>query len=421
MNERRLFLLVFLLLSPIITVKGQDYTPNSLTIDVFPDGSANIDYRIEPDPTLVRVNVTLPGENYADLIALDQDGIILDWDQNNEGIEVDSIGAYELIISYSSSDLTNKTGSTWTVSVDSPISTLYHLPKDAVLVGLSSTPSSISIIDNRTVITMPPGLNRITYILGTTGTQEHALVLLSQAEKKIDEAHTYDIQLSSVESQYIKAKQAYETGSYTQTEQLSQQIINQVSNIIEAASQAQAQITNAEEILEHKTGVFNSESIESAQSILDEAKQDYDSGEYTSAYTLALEAVQLLQETELKSGSNPMLYGFGALLVIGVGGFLVYQKQIKTDNPLKPDIKVPHVDLDKVFKQKNHLRTDEKAVLRFIEESNGAFITDVRERFDIPKSTAWRMVKRLSEEGVITVSKVGRETYLQLRTPEGVW
>ena len=51
---------------------------------------------------------------------------------------------------------------------------------------------------------------------------------------------------------------------------------------------------------------------------------------------------------------------------------------------------------------------------------NKSFITDVRERFDIPKSSAWRMVKRLEEEGVVTVSKVGRETYLQLREPEGL-
>jgi uncharacterized membrane protein len=76
------------------------------------------------------------------------------------------------------------------------------------------------------------------------------------------------------------------------------------------------------------------------------------------------------------------------------------------------------VDLDRIFKYKDHLRTDEKAVLRFIGESGGAFITDVREHFDIPKSSAWRMMRRLEEEEVITVSMVGRETYLQLREPE---
>ncbi len=421
MNERRLLVLVFLLFTPIITVTGQDYSPNSLTIDVFQDGSAVIDYRIEPDPTLGTVNVTLPGENYADLIAVDQDGIILDWEQISDGIEVDGLGAKELIITYSTSFLTNKTGSTWTVSADSPVSTLYQLPLDAVLVGLSSPPSSISIVDNRAIITMPPGFNRMSYILGTTGTKEHALVLLIQAGSKIEEAEVKDIQLLSVDSLFTDAGQAYDAGSYTQTEQLSQQIISQVSDILEEAGQAQAQITSVEELLEDTTGLQGSDTLVSAQSKLDEAKQEYESGEYSAAYLLAVEVVQILQETEQKTGLNPMLYGFSALVVIGVGGFIIYQKRNKTDKMPEPDEITPNVDLDKVFKYKDHLRTDEKAVLRFIEESNGAFITEIRERFEIPKSTAWRMVKRLSEEGVVAVSQVGRETYLQLRNPEGVW
>jgi len=65
------------------------------------------------------------------------------------------------------------------------------------------------------------------------------------------------------------------------------------------------------------------------------------------------------------------------------------------------DENTPQVDLDMVFKNKGHLRTDEKVVLRFIQETGGAFMTEIRERFDIPKSTAWRMMNRLQEEGII--------------------
>ncbi len=71
-----------------------------------------------------------------------------------------------------------------------------------------------------------------------------------------------------------------------------------------------------------------------------------------------------------------------------------------------------------VFRKNPHLRTDDKAILRFLEETGGAFITEVREKFDIPKSSAWRMVRRLEEDGIIASSKVGRETYLQLKTQE---
>ena len=76
------------------------------------------------------------------------------------------------------------------------------------------------------------------------------------------------------------------------------------------------------------------------------------------------------------------------------------------------------VDLDEEFKKRIHLRTDDKVILRYIQESGGAFITEVRERFNIPKSSAWRMVKRLEEEGLLTSTTVGRETYLQLNGEE---
>ena len=358
MIKGRLFLLVFLILSPVITIRAQDYTSNNLTIDIFPDGSVNIDYRIEPDPTLARVNVSLIGNNYGDLLATDQDGIILDWDLIGEGIEVDSIGAEELTISYSSSSLTNKNGSTWTISIDSPAPTLYIIPSYAVLTGLDPTPSSIVFIDLRAAITMPQGSNTISYVLGTTGTKERAIVLLSQASRKIDEATQIGLEISSENNLFTQSTQAYETGSYSQSEQLSQQIIDQIS-------------------------------------------------------------ISMILASESKNDNYTYLYALGSLIIIGVGGVLLYLRQKKDDkSPINDE--APHVDLDKVFKQKDHLRTDQKAVLRFIEESNGAFITDVRERFDIPKSSAWRMVKRLEEEGVVIVSKVGRETYLQLREPEGL-
>ena len=420
MVSRRLFLLIFLLISPVSIAGAQDYTPNTLSINIFSDGSVNIDYRIEPDPTLARVNVSLIGSNIVDLLAVDQDGIILDWDLNADGIEVDSIGAEELSISYSSSSLTSKTGSTWTVSTDSPVSTIYLLPIDAVLVGLSSAPISISIADDRAAITMPEGSNSISYILGTTGTKEHAIVLLSQAESKIEEADQLEIPISSIASLFTEATQAYELGSYAQVEQYSREIIEQVSNIIELEANAITQISIAEDLLEQKSDSISSETSNSARVKLDEAKLEYDSGEYASAHTLALEAYQLIQEAEPRKPQNYWFYGIVALSIIGVGGVLLFQRQKNSEKSQVTDEKTPQVDLDKVFKQKDHLRTDEKAVLRYIEESNGAFITEIRERFDIPKSTAWRMIKRLEEYGVVAVSQVGRETYLQLRTPEGL-
>ena len=80
---------------------SQDYTAIILTVEVFQDGSTSVEYTVEPDPTLATVNVTLFGEDYVDLLAIDQDGIILDWSIFPGGLEVDSLGSDEITVSYS--------------------------------------------------------------------------------------------------------------------------------------------------------------------------------------------------------------------------------------------------------------------------------------------------------------------------------
>jgi uncharacterized membrane protein len=345
----------------------------------------------------------------------------MDWDQKTDGIEVDSIGAKELTISYSSTFLTNKTGSKWTVSIESPVYTTFILPLDAVLVKLSSTPSAISITDNRAAITMPQDLSSISYMLGTTGTKEHSMVLLSQTETKIYEATRSGIIVNQAETLFIQATQAHKTGSYILAEQLSQQIIQEISDIVELASQAEAQITLTEELFDTKTGSINQETIDSVNTILENAKLDYDEGKYTSANTKAFEAYTLLQSAQpiSKGSQNYLIIGPGLALVAGIGIFYMKNMGKTSENPLDFDEKT-EANLDQILEEKKHLRTSDKEVLRFIDETDGAFMTEIRERFDMPKSSAWRMAKRLEEEGVIMTTQVGRETYLQLRDPEVV-
>jgi uncharacterized membrane protein len=241
------------------------------------------------------------------------------------------------------------------------------------------------------------------------------MVLLLQAQAIIQEAKNLEIATVSQDEILIQATNAFEDSSYTQSERFSQQIIDQTTEIIELATQANEQITNAQELLTEKSNTLDSGTFDLAQVRLDEAIAEYESGRYSSAYTYASESIQLLEQAKPNSQNNNLIYGIGILLIITIFGYYFYSFRNKTVDTIED---APNIDLDKIFKYKSHLRTDEKAVLRFIGESGGAFITQVRERFDIPKSSAWRMVKRLEEEEVISVSMVGRETYLQLKDPE---
>jgi uncharacterized membrane protein len=53
--------------------------------------------------------------------------------------------------------------------------------------------------------------------------------------------------------------------------------------------------------------------------------------------------------------------------------------------------------------------------VRYINDSNeGVFITELRERFDLPKSSAWRMMRRLEDMEVIETEQIGRETFVRI-------
>ena len=131
--------------------------------------------------------------------------------------------------------------------------------------------------------------------------------------------------------------------------------------------------------------------------------------------TKARQAYDAALNAEPETGGNQTLMILGlAVAALLVAGY-IYMNRKQPGLPAKPETPAPQVDLDAVFRDKPRLRTDDKAILRYVQESGGAFITEVRERFDMPKSSAWRMVKRLEEEGLLEVSTVGRETYLQLK------
>ena len=397
-------------------VYGQDYTSDSLSLTVFSDGSVDVEYVIEPDITQAQVNVSLIGEGYQDLLVVDPDGIILDWAFTEDGIEVDSLGSTSLDISYTTDSITDKIGSQWSISTDSDISVLYTLPTGAVLVGLNPAPVGISIIDNHAVITMPAGPSSISYLIGTTGTKEHALVLLNTARADVEEALSYGLVIDEAEGLLEQATQAYQDEQYTQSEQYSTLVSESVQEIEAQAAEALSQINAAASIIETRRGQIATETMTEAQNNLDLAETLYETGDYAGALQGAEEVYSLVfNAPEVERSGNQMLYIAGAVIVVVIGAGYWFMTKRGEPTLQRPDTLQPEVDLDMVFRKNPHLRTDDKAVLRFLEETGGAFITEVRDRFDIPKSSAWRMVRRLEEDGIIISSKVGRETYLQLR------
>ncbi len=71
--------------------------------------------------------------------------------------------------------------------------------------------------------------------------------------------------------------------------------------------------------------------------------------------------------------------------------------------------------LDRLFEEHPHLRIDDKEVLRFIAESGGeVFAAELRERFKVPRTSLWRMIRRLEKAEVVDVSSVGGQSFVKI-------
>ena len=72
---------------------------------------------------------------------------------------------------------------------------------------------------------------------------------------------------------------------------------------------------------------------------------------------------------------------------------------------------------------KGELRPDDVQVLDFVRSRGGKVLEpEIRTRFALPKTSAWRQIKRLERLGYVRVTKVGSQNQIELlreRSPEG--
>jgi uncharacterized membrane protein len=61
------------------------------------------------------------------------------------------------------------------------------------------------------------------------------------------------------------------------------------------------------------------------------------------------------------------------------------------------------------------LRPDDVQVINFIQEKGGKVLEpEIRMRFALPKTSAWRQIKRLERLGYVKVTKIGSQNQIEL-------
>ena len=290
--------LALLLFTPMVQAVPTTYEPKRLTTTIYADGYVWVEYEVEANPLLPSINLTLFGVRFEDLIVTGGDGLILDYNTTQNGLEVDTLGLADIKISYFTQDLTNKTGRLWTFTIDAPVDITVKLPKELTVVGLSKAPLSIS-----------------------------------------SEGETLTI-------------------------------------------------------------VF-------------------DRGGLTLNYIVTPTKPTTTQQSEVGWGGW-LSYAALAAGVVFVGGAVTWITLRRRRLAAKLYVKEKRViDVEKILASKPDLRPDDKEVLRFLAEVGGeAFEAELRSRFNLPKTSMWRTVRRLQREGLVGVKKVGGQNLVYISESE---
>ena len=334
-------------------------TTKSLDFTIYVDGTTHVFFETEVDPLEPDFLVDLYSSTIDNFVAQDENGFLLSSDIVGDTALIQTLGASMIKIDYDSHDLVTKDGKIWSFHVDSPYDYSLVMPKNTVIVGMSTYPQSLQIIDEQSLISLRSGPVDISYFFGVLGSAQTATLAIEQAENLISEINNMGIQTPIAQEKISQAISVFEQRRYPDAEVLA----NEAQNL---ANQEQ----------------------EIAPSI------------QTPDISFIL---------------------IGGIVAVAAVAIIVYQKkkQRKTLQVSKPQVETEKhetLDTETIFKLKPDLREDDKEMVKFIFEKGGqAYESELRKKFLQPRTTMWRAVKRLEREGIIEILKKDQQNLVKLK------
>jgi hypothetical protein len=315
------------------------------------------------------------------------------------------------------------------------------------------------------LLTFEPGKSTVKYILGYVGTREQAETTLISARNDIIAAQSnfVGINLTRADVLLEEAQLALDKGNLVDAERLasnSSSLVNKVSTDFELAKES---IRNAKErMIRAQQMKLN---VNQAESLLSQSNRTFAIGNYADAINLAGMAIESLRnKPESKDYSVlPIIGVISSIVVVGLvivlfmklksrknynnsnnlnvrksilDDFLHHgtnqekSKHSESEPPTNLDLpnrsfdqgikEDRHLDLRKLVETKllNHydLHEEDQKVIYFLADNGGsAFEAEIRTKFILPKTSLWRLVKRLERLELIEVTKMSGQNLLTLK------
>ena len=367
------FAILFLLLS--ITVAAADeseYQIESTNLQIYRDGLVRITQTLSVNETLPAVTLFLLNSSVSNFVVLDENQTVLDYELEGINLTIFTLGTTNVSLQYDTHSLTMKDAEVWTFIVDTPYNLTVQLPEESPVVYLSETPTSIDTDGNKITLSLFPSQWEISYILPLVPPADFQISEfdVTPSEVEAGEEVTISVRITNVGGQ---------TGSYTLP-----LIINQTTEDTRTVTLEKGDSTTTEfKIIKQTPGTYNIE--------IDGLVDDFTVKEASSNGT--------------HSDMIHIEYLVAAAAAVAAIFFVVFLLFRRGYN------------IEKIFKMHPRLNKEEKDVIQFLAENEGkAFESQIRERFpDIPRTSLWRLVKRLEKLEIIRVKKIGLENQVELK------
>ena len=461
---------------PASAQQEQGYASDSLFMAVFANGDALVEYDVSIEDPLdkeIRINL-FGGAHINDLIVVDYEDKLVDYDIGDSPNEIvlNTPRVSNVRISYTTPDLVDKSEGLWMFSLNTTTNFSVRLPSDTVLVDYEPIPT-IKFFNDQPLLTFDePGNIRVSYAIGVLGTEDQANIDIQLANVAIKEASKNhpDIVLAGAEDLLQRAVVARDDGRFAQAESLAGKANDAAVAAGRDYEAARSAIADADSKIDQAAG--EGRDVASAKQLLELANTEFERGNYAAAKSSAEDAAGAIGTKPPEPQVPVSVIIAGAVAAAGGVGALVFLKmrrqpaaRVQNRNPpkvsnnrtttvVRPPAAVqeeemeeepagaeepfeeessmpiapgtiPDSQIDKsvlgrivgrILEERPHLRPEDQQVLKFLAEKEGAaFESEIRTKFQLPKTTIWRLVKRLEREELVEIRKAGGQNLIKLK------
>jgi len=352
MSRAAMVLVVSLIIAASSFHAAAQLTTSSVNMRVYDDGTVVATQVVTVPADFTSVDLELVSSLIANPVATDQSGSSLYFQITGQNITIYTIGATQVTLTYDTASLTSKQGTVWTLAFQAYYNTTVVLPQGSTLTSASGTPTSIGTANGSPVVAVSPGHWQIAYGVPIKVTTSSTSSTTSSSTTSTTSSSTISPTTSttSTTSSSSSSSNAVSTGSTT-------------------------------------TSAASSSSLVGT------------SGSTTS--TLGSSAVTSTAGGRSSTGTANSLESLAAaILVIAVFGVFLFIRRRRAHD---------------IGGQNSELRPDDIKVIEFISERGGKVLEpEVRMRFALPKTSAWRQIKRLERLGYVKVTKIGSQNQIEL-------